>query len=423
MVAASAAASHCRAVTSAADPSSLCGEVTAWAASGAMALTGRPDGPPVGPPAGLVASVGELWGRFLDGVTRLGGSPVVLDPLALLGERAAIAGLVRGGQVSCGGATRLLRATDGWLAVTLARDDDWALLPAWLGLDEAVGWDEIAHAVAAWSAAVTVERGALLGLAVALLPTTPSGVAAVSRTPAAGEAVEPRPLTDVVVVDLSSLWAGPLCGSLLADAGATVLKVESTSRPDGARLGPPAFFDLLNAGKRSVAVDLATSTGVTVLRQLIDQADVVIESSRPRALEQLGIDAPAFLTAGRTSAWVSITGHGRTGAGRNRVAFGDDAAVAGGLVCWSESQPCFCADAVADPLAGLTAATAVVEALAERGRWLLDVSMAGVAAEPAGPTLPVDAGVTVAPPRARPARGRGPRLGEHNGTVLPALPS
>lgn len=423
MVAAGAAAGHCRAVTSATDPSRLAGEVAAWAGSGAMALTGRPDGPPVGPPAGLVAGVGALWGRFLDGVTRLGGSPVELDPLALLGERAAIAGLVRGGQVSCGSATRLLPATDGWLAVTLARDDDWAVLPAWLGFDDPSGWDEIAHTVASGSATAIVERGTLLGLAVALLPTTPSGVAAVSRTPIDGEAVTPRPLTDVVVVDLSSLWAGPLCGSLLADAGATVLKVESTSRPDGARLGPPAFFDLLNAGKRSVAVDLATSTGVTVLRQLIDQADVVIESSRPRALEQLGIDAAASLTAGRTSAWVSITGHGRTGAGRNRVAFGDDAAVAGGLVCWSESQPRFCADAVADPLAGLTAATAVIEALAERGRWLLDVSMAGVAEALAGTTLPVDAGVRVAPPRARPARGRGPRLGEHNDAVLRALPS
>jgi len=423
VVAAGAAAGHCRAVTSATDPSRLAGEVAAWAGSGAMALTGRPDGPPVGPPAGLVAGVGALWGRFLGAASRLGGSPVELDPLALLGERAAIAGLVPGGQVSCGGATRLLPTTDGWLAVTLARDDDWAVLPAWLGLDDGAGWDEIARAVASRSAAAMVERGALLGLAVALLPSTPPEASAVSRAPIAGEAVEPRPLTEIVVVDLSSLWAGPLCGSLLASAGATVIKVESTGRPDGARLGPPPFFDLLNAGKRSVAVDLATSAGVDALRRLIGQSDLVIEASRPRALEQLGIDAGALLGSGRTRAWVSITGHGRTGADRNRVAFGDDAAVAGGLVCWSESQPCFCADAVADPLAGLTAATAVVEALAEGGRWLLDVSMAATAAGFAGPTLPVDAGVIAALPRARTARGRGPRLGEHNDDVLSALPS
>lgn len=423
MVAVGAAAGHCRAVTSPADPSSLAEEVAAWAASGGMALTGRPGGPPVGPPAGLVAGVGKLWSRFVDGVTRLGGSPIVLDPLALLGERAAIAGLAPGGQVSCGGATRLLPATDGWLAATLARDDDWALVPAWLELDDPVGWDQIARAAATTSAATMVERGVLLGLPIALLPTTPSGATAVRRMPVDGAAVEPRPLTDTVVVDLSSLWAGPLCGSLLADAGATVIKVESTGRPDGARLGPPAFFDLLNAGKRSVAVDLATTTGVEVLRRLVGQADVVIEASRPRALEQLGINATELLASGRTKAWVSITGHGRTGTGRNRAAFGDDAAVAGGLVCWSDDRPCFCADAVADPLAGLTAATAVVDALAERGRWLLEVSMAGVAAELAGRTLPVDAGLTAAPPRARPVREPGPRLGEHNEAVLSALPS
>ena len=61
------------------------------------------------------------------------------------------------------------------------------------------------------------------------------------------------------MVELGSLWAAPLCGSLLAAAGADVVKVESIGRPDGARRGPPAFFDLLNGGKRSVALDLRPS--------------------------------------------------------------------------------------------------------------------------------------------------------------------
>ena len=67
------------------------------------------------------------------------------------------------------------------------------------------------------------------------------------------------------MVDLSALWAGPLCGDLLARAGASVVKVESTQRPDGARRGSRAFFDLLNGRKRSVALDLRSREGVRVL--------------------------------------------------------------------------------------------------------------------------------------------------------------
>lgn len=85
---------------------------TAWAASGAMALTGRPEGPPLLAPPGVVAGLC----RWSAAVEELGG--VSVDGPALLSERAAVAGLSWGGDVSCGGATRLLMARDGWLAVT-----------------------------------------------------------------------------------------------------------------------------------------------------------------------------------------------------------------------------------------------------------------------------------------------------------------
>ena len=120
-----------------------------------------------------------------------------------------------------------------------------------------------------------------------------------------------------VVVDLSSLWAGPLCTRVLADLGATVIKVESDRRPDGARRGPLAFFERLHRGKRMVSLDLAGSE----LRELLADADVVIEASRARALRQLGIHAEEL----RPQVWLSITGYGRE---VDRVAFGDDAAAA-----------------------------------------------------------------------------------------------
>ena len=175
------------------------------------------------------------------------------------------------------------------------------------------------------------------------------------------------------MVNLASLWAGPLTGQLLHRLGAQVTKVESIGRPDGGRRHPE-FFDQLHAGADFVTVDWSTDAGRARLRELLESADVVIEGSRPWALEQLGIDARAVVRHG-PQVWVSITGHGRDGEHAMRVGFGDDAAAAGGLVDWIDGTPRFVGDAVADPLAGLTAAVAVVDALEAGGRVLLDVAL------------------------------------------------
>jgi hypothetical protein len=100
------------------------------------------------------------------------------------------------------------------------------------------------------------------------------------------------------------------------------------------------------------------------------------------------------------------------------VAFGDDAAVSGGLVAWDGGRPFFCADAVADPATGLVAAAACLDALASGGRWLLDVALAGVAAHLAGPTLPVPTGLAPAPPAAPAPARPAPGLGEHTAELL-----
>ena len=293
--------------------------------------------------------------------------------------------------------------------------------------DEAT-WARVERLVAQLPVADLGDRAALLGLAVGVLPPAagspsppPSGQGPLAALPVDAEphgSAPPRGFDGLLVVDLSSLWAGPLCGRILADGGATVVKVESVGRPDGARLGPPAFFDLMNAGKASVRVPLDRPAGVAWLADLLGRADLVIEASRPRALEQLGLDAAALVARG-PQVWLSITGHGRRGAGRNRVAFGDDAAIAGGLASWSDGQPCFCADAVADPCTGLVAATAAVEALAAGGRWLIDVAMVDVAAHLAGPTL--DVGQTQEVPPPRPAwRGRARPLGADDARFGPS---
>jgi hypothetical protein len=308
----------------------------------------------------------------MDAAIELLGAAAGVDALACIGERAAITGRRARGRVSCGGASRLLPTADSWMALSLARPDDVDLVPAWLGVEESDDpWAVVADAVRDRPAGAVVERGRLLGLPVAALGERPPGPL---FTPTRLGDASPigRP---ALVVDLSSLWAGPLCGRILREHGARVVKVESPNRPDGARLGHPRFFHRLNEGKeqRTLVLDGAD------LRGLLLEADVVIEGSRPRALEQVGIDAASIVAAG-PRVWLSITGHGRTGPARDWVAFGDDAAVAGGLVTWDDDGPCFFADAVADPLTGMAGAVAVTSLLEAGGRWLVDCSLAGVAA-------------------------------------------
>jgi hypothetical protein len=345
-----------------------------------MALTGRADGPPLGPPNRLVPGLRETAAEIARWSGRL-GCEVVIDPLRTLTARAAIAGFSRQGTTSCGGATRLLPVKDGWVALALARDEDVELLPAWLECerpaDDSDLWDWIANAIRERTGDDLEARATLLGLPVGVLPARRPDRPPTIAT-GIGDAAPVTELSDRVAVDLSSLWAGPLCGRILSDAGLRVIKVESTSRPDGARQGPAAFFDLLNAGKESIVLDFRDPTQRAGLRRLVSEAAVVIEASRPRALAQLEIEP------GPQHVWISITGYGRAA---GRVAFGDDAAVGGGLVCCDEQGPVFCADAVADPVTGMTAAAAALAALARGGRWLLDVSMAAAAGRLAGPTL------------------------------------
>lgn len=376
------------------------GPALEWAGSGAMALTGEPEGPPRFAAGGL-ATAARGAGLALEALLPGAGFDR-LDAPALLGERAALFGFGRRGRVSCGGSAQIVEARDAALAVNLPRDDDWRLLEAWLEvqLGEAAAqrdWTRVEAAIAQRAAAPLVERGREIGLAVALAPRAPLPVERpfrlVLETRCAPEP-EPAPgpgpaIRRPRVLDLSSLWAGPLAGALLARAGFDVLKLESATRPDGARAGEPAFFDRLNAGKRSGSLDLHAADGRAVFARLLDSADVVIESARPRALAQLGFDASRWVTARPGRLWASITGHGRDEPG---IAFGDDAAVAAGLAydppapasrAPADPTPRFCGDAIADPLTGLYAAVAIAGLLAEGRGGLLSLALAEVAAHAA----------------------------------------
>ncbi|WP_135451532.1 CoA transferase [Mycobacterium sp. DL99] len=307
-----------------------------------------------------------------DDFTARTGVPV--DATELLTGRAALLDIAPRGQVSAGGATRLLATRDGWCALTLSRPDDVAAVPALLQQDSVKPdpWQAIRSWAAVNSAAEVADRARLLGLPVAVLDeTAPASPVVSSLGPG-----RTGPMAEMLVADLSSMWAGPLCGQLLARAGATVVKVESRSRPDGTRAGAPEFFDWMNRGKLSYAVDFDDPRE---LAALVHVADVVIEASRPAALSRRGL-GPDIAAARPGQIWLRITGHGTAGAKAGWVAFGDDAAVSGGLVGYREGAPVFSGDAIADPLTGLHAAAAVASSRERGGGELIEFSMAAVAA-------------------------------------------
>jgi CoA transferase family III len=374
-----------------------------------MWLTGHASGPPLAPPCAVIPALRAAadMARALSPA----GRRLDVEVGELVSGRAAWLGLRRSGRTSANGSCRLLKAADGWVAINLARPTDVDAVPALIERPVAAtgdprdAWDPLTDAVGRMPADTVVDRAALLALSAAALPSEARSIASVGpidgpfRVSQLGEARETAtgggPERDRLVVDLSAMWAGPLCAHLLGRAGFRVVKVESTARPDGARSGDPRFFSWLHAGHESVALDLSTDGGRRSLRELLERADVVVDSSRPRALAQLGIDAEQVVAARPGLTWIAITGHGRRGAAASRVAFGDDAAVAAGLVAWDESgEPVFCGDAIADPVTGLYAAVGAQASQAAGGGHLLDVAMVDATrfatATPADPATAVE---------------------------------
>lgn len=336
---------------------------SSWASCGAMQLTGDPGGPPLAIPWHEAPRLEATAAGF------------GLD-MAMLGERAAAASLGRRGHFSCGGRTRLFRARDGWVALCLARDYDLDLLPALVGI-EAAGredaWAKLGPEIETLSSPDLEGRSELLGVCLSAVGASSGPMAARGK---------PRPAVRrrdaPVVVDLSAMWAGPLCAHLLQRAGARVIKVEDLSRPDGARGGVTRFFDLMNQEKLSVVLDFRSCEGRSHLVDLLGAADVVVTSARARAFDQLGIEVDDVLSAASDKVWTAITAYGWSS---HRVGFGDDVAAGAGLVAWHpiDGEPRFAGDAIADPLCGLEAAALTLECLERGGRWFIDASLAGAA--------------------------------------------
>ncbi|GGC77937.1 CaiB/BaiF CoA transferase family protein [Chelatococcus reniformis] len=128
-----------------------------------------------------------------------------------------------------------------------------------------------------------------------------------------------KPLAGTRVLDFSRVLAGPLCAQTLADLGADVIKIESCGTGDDSRAWPPfqngtsTAFLCANRSKRSIALDLKRPEGLEIARRLVEESDVVIESSATGVAERLGIDYASLKARNPRLVYCTISGFGRTG--------------------------------------------------------------------------------------------------------------
>jgi len=182
------------------------------------------------------------------------------------------------------------------------------------------------------------------------------------------------PLDGITVVEIASFIAGPYAGMLLADLGANVIKVEAPDGGDPFRGwdsgGDSPSFWAYNRGKRSICLNLRKPAAPAIMRQLIAEADVLLENMRPGAIDRLGLGYSAVSALNSRLVYASVTGFGSSGPYRDRPAYdGIGQALSGLLSLLSRREviqptgPNF-----SDSLAGLFAAYGILGALVARGR-------------------------------------------------------
>ena len=186
------------------------------------------------------------------------------------------------------------------------------------------------------------------------------------------------PLVGARVVELAHIMAGPVCGKLLADFGADVVKLESLTGDPARTYRPPelggesAAFMLLNCGKRGIAVDLKHDSGRRIARRLIARADVVIENFRAGTMERLGLDYESLAAENPGLVFCEISGFGRSGPLADRGGFDLIAQGMSGLMSVTGEgpgrPPVKCGVPVTDVTAGVLGALGVLAAWLERER-------------------------------------------------------
>ncbi|MFM0505885.1 CaiB/BaiF CoA transferase family protein [Paraburkholderia caffeinilytica] len=177
------------------------------------------------------------------------------------------------------------------------------------------------------------------------------------------------------VVDFSQIGAGPLCGMILGDLGADVIKIEPPEGDAGRKLGPPWYNGespvhiAFNRGKRAICIDLRMQEGRKIVGELIAQADVVIESFRPGVLGRYGFDYRSVSENHPEIIYCSVSGFGQSGPLADRAGVdGILQAMSGlmSLIGHAGSEPCKVQSPVVDIVTGYIATIGVLARIAER---------------------------------------------------------
>lgn len=195
-------------------------------------------------------------------------------------------------------------------------------------------------------------------------------------------------LADVRVLELGSMLAGPFVGTLLADFGADVIKVEKPGKPDALREWPPhkngepLWWKTMSRGKRLISLDISKPEGRAVALDLIARSDIVIENFKPGTLERWGLSPAELMKAHPRSVWVRVSGYGQTGPYKARGGYATIAEGFSGLSSFTgygDRGPMVSAFPLGDYLAGTFGAYGAMVALHERQRsgkgQVVDVSL------------------------------------------------
>jgi len=195
-------------------------------------------------------------------------------------------------------------------------------------------------------------------------------------------------LSDIKVLDLTRVLAGPYATMVLADLGAEIIKIEQPEKGDDSRAygpyknGESAYFMSLNRNKESITLNLKTLEGKEILKELVKKVDVLVENFRPGTMEKLGLGYEVLKEINPRLIYASSTGYGQTGPYSQRPAYDAVVQAMGGIMSitgQADGMPTRVGTSIGDIAAGLFCAIGILAALQERARsglgQMVDVAM------------------------------------------------
>ncbi len=184
------------------------------------------------------------------------------------------------------------------------------------------------------------------------------------------------PLSEIRILDLTLIMAGPYCTLILGDLGAEVIKIEKPGVGEGSREMPPHFFEgesayfiAMNRNKKSMTLDLKSEKGKEIFYELAKRSDVVVDNFRPGVVKNLGVDFDALKKINPRIICCSISGYGETGPFKDRPAFDLVIQARGGIMSYTGEpgqMPVRMGAPMGDLAGGLFAAQGILAALFQR---------------------------------------------------------